>query len=112
MKLTLYLDFYGKDDYDLKKQTKTIVTLPNKDGYHLFEAWMNLSRCESVDYRLVDGTMMELYGIIEEALHDTLGFTLKNHSEGKYSIDDPMVEDEENMSAIISLYLDKRYHES
>ena len=70
MKLTLYVDWYGVDDDDLIKQQKSIVELPNNDGYHLFEAWMHLSRCERVDYRIVDGVIEGLYDIIVEVMEE------------------------------------------
>jgi hypothetical protein len=112
MKLTLYVDWYGVDDDDLIKQQKSIVELPNNDGYHLFEAWMHLSRCERVDYRIVDGVIEGLYDIIVEVMEERYGLNVTDYENGKYDIDDPTAEDENNMSAIVSLYLNKRYHES
>jgi hypothetical protein len=111
MKLTLYLEFYGKDDDDLKKKQTIYVTLPNKDAYHLYEAWMHLSDCKMVDYRLIDGTIDQFYYILEEAVEETLGLSSQDRDNGKYVIEDPVAEDMENVNAIVSLYLDKRYHE-
>ena len=73
---------------------------------------MHLSRCKRVDYRIVDGTIEGLYDIIMEVVEERYGLNDADYRNGKYSIDDPIAEDENNMSAIISLYLNKRYHES
>tara|TARA_R110000868_G_scaffold350323_1_gene611552 strand:+ start:117 stop:440 length:324 start_codon:yes stop_codon:yes gene_type:complete len=105
MKLTLHIDIVDTETFETKRQMKIKRNLPNKDGFHLFEAWLHLSMCEGkMPSVIVDGVMDMIYDIVQLEANSVLGFTEKDYRDGKFDIDDPIVEDEDNMSAIITMY--------
>lgn len=100
MILTLHIDFI-KDGGEATKQLSVRRHLPNKDAYHLFESWMHLKECKEIPSRIIDGVMDMIYDIVSDEAKIVLGLTDKGYADGNWDIEDPMVHNEEEMSAII-----------
>lgn len=111
MDLNITLNIVYDDNFDIKKSTILNIKLPNKDLFYAFESWMNLSRL-SGDYveaiECIDGSMNIVYGIIEESLSNELGLTESDFINGLVDIGDPIVDDENNASAIITMYVKRK----
>lgn len=111
MELTLHIDWLqDREPFHRIKSSDIKVTLPNQDMFYAFEAWMNLSQLSFDRYidRCVDVTMSIAYDIVQEACQDVLGLSEKMYREGVFEIDDPIAHDENNASAIITIYVPKR----
>jgi hypothetical protein len=111
MDLNITLDIAYDDNFNIKKSTNLNIILPNKDLFYAFESWMNLSRL-SGDYveaiECIDGSMNIVYDIIEESLSNELGLTESDFINGLVDIDDPIVHDENNASAIVTIYVKRK----
>ena len=108
MDLNITLDIAYDDNFNIKKSTNLNIILPNKDLFYAFESWMNLSRLSGDYVEAIDGSMNIVYDIIEESLSNELGLTEADFLNGRVEIDDPIVHDENNASAIVTIYVKRK----
>lgn len=108
MDLNIALDIAYDDNFNIKKSTNLNIKLPNKDLFYAFESWMNLSRLSGDYVDAIDGSMNIVYDIIEESLSNELGLTESDFINGLVDIDDPIVHDENNASAIVTIYVKRK----
>jgi len=108
MDLNITLDIVYDDNFNIKKSTNLNIELPNKDLFYAFESWMNLSRLSGDYVEAIDGSMHIVYDIIEESLSNELGLTESDFINGRVEIDDPIVHDENNASAIVTIYVKRK----
>jgi len=108
MDLNITLDIAYDDNFNIKKSTNLNIILPNKDLFYAFESWMNLSRLSGDYVDAIDGSMNIVYDIIEESLSNELGLTESDFINGLVDIDDPIVHDENNASAIVTIYVKRK----
>ncbi len=108
MDLNISLDIVYDDNFNIKKSTNLNIELPNKDLFYAFESWMNLSRLSGDYVEAIDGSMNIVYDIIEESLSNELGLTESDFINGLVDIDDPIVHDENNASAIVTIYVKRK----
>ncbi len=108
MDLNIVLDIAYDDNFNIKKSTNLNIELPNKDLFYAFESWMNLSRLSGDYVEAIDGSMNIVYDIIEESLSNELGLTESDFLNGRVEIDDPIVHDENNASAIVTIYVKRK----
>ena len=108
MDLNITLDIVYDDNFNIKKSTNLNIELPNKDLFYAFESWMNLSRLSGDYVEAIDGSMHIVYDIIEESLSNELGLTEADFLNGRVEIDDPIVHDENNASAIVTIYVKRK----
>ena len=108
MDLNITLDIVYDDNFNIKKSTNLNIELPNKDLFYAFESWMNLSRLSGDYVDAIDGSMNIVYDIIEESLSNELGLTESDFINGLVEIDDPIVHDENNASAIVTIYVKRK----
>ncbi len=108
MDLNIVLDIAYDDNFNIKKSTNLNIILPNKDLFYAFESWMNLSRLSGDYVEAIDGSMNIVYDIIEESLSNELGLTESDFLNGRVEIDDPIVHDENNASAIVTIYVKRK----
>jgi hypothetical protein len=108
MDLNIALDIVYDDNFNIKKSTNLNIKLPNKDLFYAFESWMNLSRLSGDYVEAIDGSMNIVYDIIEESLSNELGLTESDFINGLVDIDDPIVHDENNASAIVTIYVKRK----
>lgn len=108
MDLNITLDIVYDDNFNIKKSTNLNIELPNKDLFYAFESWMNLSRLSGDYVEAIDGSMNIVYDIIEESLSNELGLTEADFLNGRVEIDDPIVHDENNASAIVTIYVKRK----
>jgi len=108
MDLNIVLDIAYDDNFNIKKSTNLNIKLPNKDLFYAFESWMNLSRLSGDYVEAIDGSMHIVYDIIEESLSNELGLTESDFINGRVEIDDPIVHDENNASAIVTIYVKRK----
>lgn len=108
MDLNISLDIVYDDNFNIKKSTNLNIKLPNKDLFYAFESWMNLSRLSGDYVEAIDGSMNIVYDIIEESLSNELGLTESDFINGLVDIDDPIVHDENNASAIVTIYVKRK----
>ena len=108
MDLNITLDIAYDDNFNIKKSTNLNIKLPNKDLFYAFESWMNLSRLSGDYVDAIDGSMNIVYDIIEESLSNELGLTESDFINGLVDIDDPIVHDENNASAIVTIYVKRK----
>jgi hypothetical protein len=108
MDLNIVLDIAYDDNFNIKKSTNLNIKLPNKDLFYAFESWMNLSRLSGDYVEAIDGSMNIVYDIIEESLSNELGLTEADFLNGRVEIDDPIVHDENNASAIVTIYVKRK----
>lgn len=108
MDLNIILDIAYDDNFNIKKSTNLNIILPNKDLFYAFESWMNLSRLSGDYVDAIDGSMNIVYDIIEESLSNELGLTESDFINGLVDIDDPIVHDENNASAIVTIYVKRK----
>lgn len=108
MDLNIVLDIAYDDNFNIKKSTNLNIILPNKDLFYAFESWMNLSRLSGDYVDAIDGSMNIVYDIIEESLSNELGLTESDFINGLVDIDDPIVHDENNASAIVTIYVKRK----
>ena len=108
MDLNIVLDIAYDDNFNIKKSTNLNIELPNKDLFYAFESWMNLSRLSGDYVEAIDGSMHIVYDIIEESLSNELGLTESDFINGRVEIDDPIVHDENNASAIVTIYVKRK----
>lgn len=108
MDLNITLDIAYDDNFNIKKSTNLNIILPNKDLFYAFESWMNLSRLSGDYVEAIDGSMHIVYDIIEESLSNELGLTESDFINGLVDIDDPIVHDENNASAIVTIYVKRK----
>lgn len=108
MDLNITLDIAYDDNFNIKKSTNLNIKLPNKDLFYAFESWMNLSRLSGDYVEAIDGSMNIVYDIIEESLSNELGLTEADFLNGRVEIDDPIVHDENNASAIVTIYVKRK----
>lgn len=108
MDLNITLDIVYDDNFNIKKSTNLNIILPNKDLFYAFESWMNLSRLSGDYVDAIDGSMNIVYDIIEESLSNELGLTESDFINGLVDIDDPIVHDENNASAIVTIYVKRK----
>lgn len=110
MKLTLYID-YLKDvePFDRLRESVIEVIVPNSDMYHAFEAWLHLSKIDNYHpSKCVDDSIDIVYDVVLEACIDSLGLTQEMYKKGVFDIDDPIPEDENNASAIVTIYVPQK----
>jgi len=108
MDLNITLDIAYDDNFNIKKSTNLNIILPNKDLFYAFESWMNLSRLSGDYVDAIDGSMNIVYDIIEGSLSNELGLTESDFINGLVDIDDPIVHDENNASAIVTIYVKRK----
>jgi hypothetical protein len=108
MDLNIVLDIAYDDNFNIKKSTNLNIKLPNKDLFYAFESWMNLSRLSGDYVEAIDNSMIIVYDIIEESLSNELGLTESDFLNGRVEIDDPIVHDENNASAIVTIYVKRK----
>lgn len=108
MDLNITLDIVYDDNFNIKKSTNLNIELPNKDLFYAFESWMNLSRLSGDYVEAIDGSMHIVYDIIEESISNELGLTESDFKNGRVEIDDPIVHDENNASAIVTIYVKRK----
>ena len=111
MDLKINLDIVYDDNFDIKKSTIINIELPNKDLFYSFEAWLNLSRLsgkyvETIE--CIDESMNIVYGIVEESISNELGLTESDFINGLVDVDDIISHDENNASAIVSIYVKRK----
>jgi hypothetical protein len=111
MDLKINLDIVYDDNFDIKKSTIINIELPNKDLFYAFEAWLNLSRLsgkyvETIE--CIDESMNIVYGIVEESISNELGLTESDFINGLVDVDDIISHDENNASAIVSIYVKRK----
>lgn len=108
MDLNIVLDIAYDDNFNIKKSTNLNIKLPNKDLFYAFESWMNLSRLSGDYVEAIDGSMNIVYDIIEESLSNELGLTESDFINGLVDIDDPIAHDENNASAVVTIYVKRK----
>ncbi len=108
MDLKINLDIVYDDNFDIKKSTILNIKLPNKDLFYAFESWMNLSRLSGDYVEAIDGSMNIVYDIIEESLSNELGLTESDFINGLVDVDDIITHDENNASAIVTIYVKRK----
>jgi len=109
MNLKIYLDIVYDDNFDIKKSKVLDIELPNNDLFYVFEAWVNLIKTESGDFQsLIDKCMDLVYTIVENSVSETLGLRESDFLNGRVEIDDPTVYDENNASAVTTIYVKRK----
>ena len=108
MDLNITLDIVYDDNFNIKKSTNLNVKLPSKDLFYAFESWINLSRLSGDYVEAIDGSMDIVYGIVEESLSNELGLTESDFINGVVDIDDIISHDENNASAIVTIYVQRK----
>ena len=111
MNLKINLDIVYDDNFDIKKSTIINIELPNKDLFYSFEAWLNLSRLSGKYVETIeclDESMNIVYGIVEESISNELGLTESDFINGLVDVDDIIAHDENNASAIVSIYVKRK----
>lgn len=108
MDLNITLDIVYDDNFSIKKSTNLNIKLPNKDLFYAFESWMNLSRLSGDYVDAIDGSMNIVYDIIEESLSNELGLSESDFINGLVDIDDPIAHDENNASAVVTIYVKRK----
>ena len=111
MDLNIVLDIVYDDNFDIKKSTNLNIKLPNKDLFYAFESWLNLSRLTGYydkSTNCTDVAMNIVYGIVQKSVSDELGLSDSDFINGLVDIDDPIAYDENNASAMVTIYVKRK----